>query len=115
MSKSVSVSFYFDEMMSREPSVQLGNRGITVVMANDVGMTKKDDLTEHLVYATQSGLVLVTMDRPFAGKASQLTEHSGLICITGFRQDDIGGIVRVLTQFAADHTAEDVVGQVFWM
>jgi len=84
-------------------------------MANDVDMTEKDDLSEHLPYATLHGLVLVTFDRKFAGLAAQLIDHTGLVCFTGMEQDDIGGIVRVLTQFAADHTAEDVAGQVFWM
>ena len=110
-----SVSYYFDEMMSREASVQLTNRGFIVVMANDVGMTEKDDLTDHLPYATEHGLVLVTFDRKFAGLASQLTDHAGLVCFTEISQSDVGGIVRVLTQFAEDHTAEEVAGQVFWL
>jgi hypothetical protein len=41
------VSFYFDEMMPRAPAEQLIMRGITVVMANDIGMTEQSD-SEHL-------------------------------------------------------------------
>jgi len=108
------VSFYFDEMMMGKVAKQLQERGYSVIRAVEVGMTQKDDLTEHLVYATQHELVMVTFDRPFAGKASKTTEHAGLVCLPG-PQDAVGTVVKLLAQFAADHTAEDVAGQVFWM
>lgn len=83
-------------------------------MAVDVGMTKKDDLGEHLVYAAQESRVMVTFDRPFAGKASTQTNHTGLICWTG-AQDDFGGLIRTLSEFAEAHNAEDVISRVFWL
>jgi predicted nuclease of predicted toxin-antitoxin system len=64
------ISFYFDEMMRRKAAEELIKRGIEVVMAVDVGMTEKDDLTEHLPYATEHEMVLVTFDRKFAGLGS---------------------------------------------
>ncbi len=107
------VSFYFDEMMSRVAAKQLTNRGYTIVMANDVDMTEKTD-PEHLAYATQHGHVMVTFDRPFAGLTSKSIEHGGLICLSG-SQDDIGMMVRTLTDFAEQHAPEDVAGFVFWL
>jgi predicted nuclease of predicted toxin-antitoxin system len=107
------VSVYFDEMMSRVAAEQLIERGYPVVLAVDVEMAEKPD-DEHLVYATENGHVMVTFDRPFAGLASQSTEHGGVICLSG-AQNNIGGIVRALTEFAETHTPEDAAGQVFWL
>ena len=109
-----AASFYFDEMMSRKASEQLIEKGYSVVLANDVGMTEKPD-PEHLAYATEHGMVLVTFDRPFAGKTIKTTDHhAGLICLSG-SQDDIGDIVRTLIEFAENHTLKQVAGQVFWL
>jgi len=47
-----------------------------------VKMQQKTD-PEHLEYATANNLVLVTFDRAFAGRTSQLNNHSGLICLSG--------------------------------
>jgi hypothetical protein len=108
------VSFYLDEMMPRAVAEQLTERGYLVVMAVDVDMRGKDDLGEHLVYATEHQHVIVTRDMPFAGRAMQSTDHAGLICWTGGPQD-IGGMIRVLGKFADEHGPEDVNGQVFWL
>jgi hypothetical protein len=61
----------------------------------------------------EQGRVLVTFDRPFAARASHLTDHAGLICLT-CSQDDIGAAIRALTEFADNHTPEGAVGRVFW-
>jgi predicted nuclease of predicted toxin-antitoxin system len=108
-----TVSFYFDEMMPRAPVKPLSELGYIVVMANDVGMTEKDD-SQHLIYATEQNLVVVTFDRAFAGRTTNLTNHSGLICLSGTQQE-IGYIVRTLKEFAATHKPDEVTGQVFWL
>jgi hypothetical protein len=69
---------------------------------------------EHLAYARVQELILVTFDRPFAGRTQKHSDHGGLICLT-LPQDDIGGIVRALTEFSEIYTAEDAAGQVFWL
>ena len=109
-----TISFYFDEHMPRAVERGLAARGYTVVMAVDAGMTAKDDDTEHLRYATEHNLVLVTRDLPFAGRTSKRTDHAGLICWTG-ADDDFGGMIRILSDFASQHTADDVAGMVFWL
>ena len=109
----MAVSFYFDEMMSRKAAEQLTERGCSVIMAQDIGMQEKTDL-EHLAYATENKLVLVTFDRPFAGRTVQTDNHSGLICLSG-NQDAIGMIVRTLIAFNEQHMPEDAVEQVFWL
>jgi predicted nuclease of predicted toxin-antitoxin system len=108
------ISFYFDEMMVRKAAEQLILRGYTVVMAVDVGMMEKDDDTEHLSYAAAHNLVVVTFDRSFAGRTMKRTDHLGLVCLSG-AQDNIGSIVRTLSEFAQRHVSENVAGRVFWM
>ncbi|MBL8162670.1 MAG: DUF5615 family PIN-like protein [Anaerolineae bacterium] len=109
-----TVSYYFDEHMSRKVASALESQGYQVVMAVDVEMVEKDDLSEHLHYATEHKLVLVTCDRPFAGKAMTQTDHSGVICWTG-KTDDFGGQIRKLAYFAEKYTLEDFRGQTFWI
>jgi len=108
------VSYYFDEMMPRKVASQLIERGYKVVMAVDVDMVEKDDLDEHLAYATEHQLVLVTFDRPFSTKAMTKVDHAGVICWTG-AQNDFGGQVSRFAEFADKHTAEGSMGKVFWI
>lgn len=89
-------------------------RGYSVVMAVDIGMVEKDDLDEHLAYATEHHLVLVTFDRPFSTKAMAKENHSRIICWTG-KQNDFGGQVIRFAKFADQHTFESVTGKVFWI
>lgn len=86
-----TMRFYFDEMMARPAANELIKRGYTVTMAVDVGMTAQKD-SEHLRYATENNMVIVTEDRPFAGLTAKLTDHHGLICWMR-KQGAIGSIV----------------------
>ena len=106
--------FYFDEMMSRKVASELIRDGHQVIMAVDAGMIEKDDLIDHLPYAAQRGAVVVTADRPFAGRASRLANHSGVICWTG-SLDDIGGTIKALIRFAGQYQAEAAAGRVYWL
>jgi predicted nuclease of predicted toxin-antitoxin system len=107
------ISFYFDEMMPRIPADELTRRGYTVVMAADAGMSEKDDLAEHLPFATQQNLVLVTFDRKFAGLAAQAANHSGVICLSG-SQDNFGYMINTLIEIAEQYTPETIAGAVIW-
>jgi predicted nuclease of predicted toxin-antitoxin system len=109
----MKISFYFDEMLNRPLAAELAKRGYEVVLANDIGMTSKSD-EEHLAEATQREMVLLTLDKGFAGRVMKHSNHLGLICWT--RDDQpIGYMVRILTEFAEQHTREQVAGQVFWL
>ncbi len=110
----MSIRYYFDEHMPRIVAEKLLENGIEVILAVDVDMTQKDDDTEHLPYATQNDLVMVTFDRPFAGRTAQRTDHSGLICLSERYRSDIGGQVRLLSTFA-NTNEENISGHVFWL
>lgn len=76
------IGLYFDEHMSKIVYRTLIERGYRVIRAVDVGMTGKDDDTEHLPYATQNHLILVTLDHPFATRTMRRNDFLGMICLT---------------------------------
>jgi hypothetical protein len=111
----MAIRFYFDEHMPRVVAEELEKRSIRVLMPIDVGMTSKDDDMEHLPYAAEQGLVMVTFDRPFAGRSAKRNDHHGLICLAQKMRSDVGGIIRVLVEFSEQHDPDDTLGQVFWL
>lgn len=111
----MSVGFYFDEHMPRAVQKGMEQRGYLVVMAVDVGMEDKDDDSEHLPFATERGLVMVTFDRPFAGRTQSRTDHAGLICLSESLRTDIGGIIRALAEFGDHHSADEIAGTGSWL
>jgi predicted nuclease of predicted toxin-antitoxin system len=109
-------SFYFDEHMNRAVADALIERGYQVVMAVDVGMESKDDDAEHLPYAAEHGLVMVTFDHPFASRTmSSDMAHPGLICLAYSIRENIGRMIEVLVEFAELYDPEQDAGQVFWL
>jgi predicted nuclease of predicted toxin-antitoxin system len=111
----MTVKFYFDEHMPRSAAKGLTERGCEVVMAVDVGMVRKNDDHQHLPYATENHLVMVTFDREFVGRSMSRTDHAGLICISEKFRTDIGGIIRLLLQFSEENAEASISGQVFWL
>lgn len=109
----MTIRFYFDEMMSRDTEKALNAKGISVTMANDVEMTSKKD-HQHLKYAHEHQLVLVTLDKKFAGLAEKHQNHSGVICWTNAFQNP-GRQIKALEAFAKEYTAEQVAGNVYRM
>jgi predicted nuclease of predicted toxin-antitoxin system len=107
--------FYFDEHMNRVVADALTQRGYHVIMAVDVGMTGKDDDTEHLAYAAEKNLIMVTLDHPFAGRTMSRTDHPGLVCLAYDIRENIGRMIAILAEFAELYDPERDSGQVFWL
>ncbi len=82
-------------------------------MAVDVGMEGKDDDSEHLPYATENDLVIVTFDHPFAGRTMARTDHAGLVCLAYSIRENIGRTIEILAEFAELYDPEKDRGQVF--
>lgn len=110
-----AIKLYFDEMMPRPVAEGLVEKGVDVTMAVDVGMKGKDDDTEHLVYATENDCILVTFDRPFAGRVSKRSDHAGLICLSEAIRSQYGKTIDVLLEFVKEHSLENTKGLVFWL
>lgn len=109
------IGFYFDEHMNCVVADELIRRGYTVIMAVDVEMVGKDDDTEHLVYATEHRLVMVTFDHPFAQRTMSRSDHQGLVCLAYSIREDIGRMIEILSEFAELFENERDSGQVFWL
>ena len=109
------IGFYFDEHMNRAVADALIERGVTVIMAVDVDMVGKNDDEEHLPYAAEHNLIMVTFDHPFAGRVMSCTDHPGLICLVYSIRENIGRIVEVLAEFVELYDPDRDSGQVFWL
>jgi hypothetical protein len=107
--------FYFDEHMNRAVADGLMLRGYFVIMAVDVEMEGKDDDTEHLAFAFERHLVMVTFDHPFAVRTLARTDHTGLICLAYRIRENIGRMIEVLVEFAQLYEPDRDSGQVFWL
>jgi hypothetical protein len=84
-------------------------------MAVDVSMVDKNDDTEHLPYASEKGLVMVTFDHPFAGRTMSRTDYPGLVCLAYSIRENIGRTITPLAEFAELYDSERDTGQVFWL
>lgn len=115
MSGDNPIGFYFDEHMAKDVAKGLRERGYRVIRAVDVGMTGKDDDTEHLSYATQNRLILVTFDHPFATLTMLRTDYIGLVCLNRKIRNDFGRIITVLAEFMELFDETHDAGQVHWL
>ena len=100
--------FYLDEQIGRAVANGLTRRGHDVLMAVDASMTGKDDDSEQ-------GRVMVTFDRPFAGRVMSRQDHAGLVCLSESLRHDVGRTIGALVDFAERHAPEQIQGQVFWL
>jgi predicted nuclease of predicted toxin-antitoxin system len=112
----MTLRYYFDEHMPRAVAIALTKNGVEVVMAADVGMLQRDDDTEHLPYAIEHNLVMVTFDHPFAKRTEiRIEDYPGLIYLAHSIRLDLGEIIRQLTEFAQLYDPERDRGKVFWL
>ena len=109
------IGFYCDEHIRRVIATALIEQGYRAIMAVDVGMTGKDDGTEHLPYATTNRLLLVTLDKPFASRTLYRTGYLGLICLSKELHDNIGRAIQALADFIEIFDEERDAGQVHWL
>ncbi len=108
------IAFYFDEHMRRVVANALSSAGYPCVMAVDVGMAGKPD-EQHLAYATEKQMVMVTFDRPFAGITMRRTDFFALLCLQQDFREDVGGMIALLTEFAELFDENKDTGKVHWM
>ena len=115
VNNTVPIGLYFDEHIRKAIAKGLTECGYRIIRAVDVGMTGKDDDTEHLPYATENRLIVVTQDMPFAGRTSKRSDYLGLIYITIELHDDIGRAITLLAEFLDLFDEERDAGQVHWL
>ncbi|MDX2075289.1 MAG: DUF5615 family PIN-like protein, partial [bacterium] len=115
MTVKSDIGFYLDEHIHRHVAKGLIERGYRAIRAVDVGMTGKDDDTEHLPYATANRLIMVTIDHPFAGRTQQRTDYLCLACLAYESRNDIGYMITLLADFIEIFDEERDAGQVHWL
>jgi predicted nuclease of predicted toxin-antitoxin system len=107
--------FYFDEHIPNSVVKSLRKKGYLCIRAVDVGMEGADDDSEHLPYATEHQLLMITLDHPFAKRTESRDVFFGLICIAYRKKQDIGWIVEELVIFAEIFDPTTDLAQVFWL
>jgi predicted nuclease of predicted toxin-antitoxin system len=108
------IGFYLDEHISYGVAKALRQRGYTVVMAVEVGMLQKNDDEEHLPYATQHQLVMVTFDHPFATRIQACEDFYALVCLSHKIEGATGTIVNLLDEFGQLFDETTDIGKVHW-
>ncbi len=64
----MSLRFYTDTHIAKQIAIQLRQHGIDVIRCEEVNMAEAED-EQHLLYATQEGLILITFDKGFRDRA----------------------------------------------
>jgi predicted nuclease of predicted toxin-antitoxin system len=115
ISNDNQIGFYLDEHMPKDVAKGLRARGHRVIRAVDVGMTGKDDDTEHLPYATQNRLIMVTFDHPFATRTLSRADFMALVCLNRKIRNDYGRVITLLAEFLDLFDENRDAGQVRWL
>ena len=107
------VRFYLDENIDKAVAEQLRRWEIDAISVHDLKLQGDSD-PNHLKRSTSMKRVLCTHDQDFPRMARENTEHSGIIYAPHY-QANVGGWVRALRTFHANHTLEDVQGLIFFL
>ncbi|MEM1271784.1 MAG: DUF5615 family PIN-like protein [Bacteroidota bacterium] len=103
------ITFYLDEHIPRAVASGLRRRGVSAITLPEAGMLGASD-EEHLAYAREHGLVIVTQDADFLRLAGGSSDHGGIVY--GRPGREIGQLVRALVLIAEVLTREEMKGQV---
>ena len=97
------LKFYTDTHIDKQVAVQLRQKGVDVVRCEEVGMAEAED-EEHLSYASQNQLALMTKDAGFRLRHFQWLsagkEHSGIFFCADRHIAAVGKIVIACYAFA---------------
>ena len=93
----MSIRFYTDTHIPKQVAIQLREKGVDVIRCEDVGLAEADD-EEHLEYAAEHGLALITKDFGFRSRHFRWMEeskkHSGIFYCNDRNNSAIGKIVK---------------------
>lgn len=96
------LKFYFDTHIAKQIAVQLRQHGVEVIRCEEVGMAEASD-EEHLIYATQHGCAMVSIDKHFPAWHRYWMEnglsHAGIFAVHRSLQGSIGRVVTLLFEY----------------
>ena len=115
----LSIRLYLDHNAHRRLARSLGPYGFEVTVAEEVGNARATD-EEHLLWATDHGLVVFTFDVDdyqllAAEWADQGRVHAGIILSQAPPRLTYRQILRRLLAFLDAVSAEEIVNQVRWL
>ena len=98
----MNLRFYTDTHIAKQVAIQLRERGIDVVRCEEVGLAEASD-EEHMEYAAQHGLSVITKDHHFLGFHAQWMaegrEHAGIFFSSKRAIPVIGEIVATCATY----------------
>lgn len=103
-----SPRFYLDESVDPAVAVGLLARGASATTAKEEGRLGHSD-DEHLAYAHEHGLVLVTQDRDFVRMHWEGVAHAGIVYAS--RQRSTGAIVRWIAALSDVYEGPEFAGR----
>ena len=116
---SLFIQIYTDEHVLPVLVEILRQRGYMAQSAQEAGMLDRDD-EDHLAYATQNGMAVLTFNRnhfeQLARKwAASEREHAGIIISPQFDTEHIGQLLHPLIRLLDSLTADEVRNQVVYL
>ncbi len=116
--------FYFDTHIPEAAAKQLRSKGVEVVRCEEIGQANVTDV-EHLQYAAQHGMAMVSHDQDFLRLHQQwLTngaKHCGIFFLHQELQGQVGAIVNALieyvqlVEYGAATLEDDIINQVIYI
>ncbi|HEX5164627.1 MAG TPA: DUF5615 family PIN-like protein [Thermomicrobiales bacterium] len=104
------IRFQLDEHIEAAVAIQLLQRGVDVLTADDAGLRRAPD-TAHFSHSRKTGRVIVTYDHHFAGMHQRGVEHAGIVYFPKGRRS-VGEIVEALVLVHGVYTPEEMINRI---
>lgn len=105
----MALRYYFDTHIAKAVATQLRSKGIEVVRCEEIEMANASD-EDHLIYATEHNLIIVSQDDDFLALHSKWQadkkEHTGIMKVSRDLQGT-GQIGHLVTELLFYSEAED--------
>jgi predicted nuclease of predicted toxin-antitoxin system len=102
-----------DEHVPPVVARELRRRGLSCFTIQEAGRRGLSD-DDQLRLASEEGLAFVSYDADFSELARSDMSHAGIIMCKP-RTREVGSMVRALVAFAETFSAEDIVGQLWYV
>lgn len=109
----MEIKYHLDESVPNAIANGLRLRGVDVTTTKDAGLLEAPD-TAHVEFAHVNQRVIFRFDDDFLALASQGVDHSG-IAYCHQRDRTIGQVVHRLVALWRARTAEEMVGQIYFL
>jgi uncharacterized protein with PIN domain len=109
---ATEVKYYTDEHVAISVATGMRARGVHVLTCQEANMLKASD-EEHLMFAREQKMVIITQDRDFLKLDSVGFDHAGIVYAP--QGTTVGDIIRGLMLIFQVLDAEDMVNHVEYL